>query len=58
MYQVNVPDAQVADKLELPPLPQKLLGLATREVGAVGVVLTVTVTPVPALLVVPATQAA
>ncbi len=57
LYQVRVPVAQDADRVELLPL-QIVLGEAVTLVGAVGVAFTVTVVDVDALLHVPLTQAA
>ena len=54
-YQVNVPTAQVAAKVEL-PIEQIVAGVAVAAVGAVTVP-TVTVTGVPVLLQVPLTHA-
>ncbi len=57
MYQVKVPDAQVAERVELLPL-QMVLGEAAAAVGAVGVAFTVTVVEASELLQEPDTQAA
>ncbi len=57
MYQVKVPDAQVAERVELLPL-QMVLGEAAAAVGAVGVAFTVTVVEAAELLHEPDSQAA
>jgi hypothetical protein len=57
LYHVNVPKAQVPDRVLDAPV-QMLDGLADTRVGAVGNVITVTVTEVELLLQLPFTHAA